>query len=514
VNIIPWQVTDMHRCTLFRSVLKTVIIPLVALWALTAVFIPSRDARAETVREPVIAGSWYPGDPQALREQVDGFLKKVESQNRTEPLMALIVPHAGYLASGPVAAHAYKLLERYRFDTVVIAAPSHYLSFDGVSVYDVGGYRTPLGIMRLDRELIKDLKQRDPKIRYVPAAHQREHSIEIQLPFIQMLLPEAKLVALVMGDQEMDTCRRLAQTLARSVQGKSVLLIASTDLSHYHSYDAAKQLDDRLMEQVALMDAEGLYSDLVHGRCEACGGGPMITVLLAAKMLGAGRSEILSAANSGDVLGDRRRVVGYMAAALWSQPTDGQSSRSDSGAPGNPIRLTEAEKKMLHHIARCTVDACLAGTAARLPDSLSPGLKQPAGAFVTLTLGGRLRGCIGRLTAKRSLAETVSEMAAAAATKDPRFPPVRKDEASVLKFEISVLSSLCRVSDMSRIQVGTHGIFIRNGYRSGVLLPQVAVEQNWDRVQFLEQTCRKAGLAKDSWRHPDTGVYIFSAEVF
>ena len=136
------------------------------------------------------------------------------------------------------------------------------------------------------------------------------------------------------------------------------------------------------------------------------------------------------------------------------------------------------------------------------------------GAFVTLQIDGRLRGCIGRLTAKRSLAETVSEMAAAAATKDPRFPPVRSEEAPLLEVEISVLSPLRRISDMSQIRVGTHGIFIRNGHRSGVLLPQVAAEHNWGRVQFLEQTCFKARLAKDAWKDPDSEVYIFSAEVF
>ncbi len=504
----------MHRRNLSSPIVNTALTTLALLAALMTVCIRTDDARAETIRESVIAGSWYPADPGVLRSQIDGFLKRVETRARTGSLVALIVPHAGYMASGQVAAHAYKLLERYRFDSVVIVAPSHRALFEGVSVYDRGGYRTPLGIVSLDREQIKALQKKDPKIRYVPAAHQREHSLEIQLPFIQVLLPQAELVPLVMGTQKMDTCRRLAQTLARTVRGKSVLLIASTDLSHYHSYEAARKLDGRLMERVARMDVDGLSADLTQGRCEACGGGPMIAVIMAAKMLGAEKSEILFAANSGDVLGDRRRVVGYMAAALWSQPTPQGVSPSKSGVSDHPIRLTENEKQVLHRIARCSVDACINVVEARLPDSLSPGLRQPRGAFVTLRKAGRLRGCIGKLTPKCSLAETVSEMAAAAATRDPRFPPVKKEELTALEVEISVLSPLRRVSDISRIRVGIHGIYILNGHRSGLLLPQVAEEYGWDRIEFLEQTCGKARLAKDAWRHPDTEIYIFSAEVF
>ncbi len=504
----------MHRRSISRPAVRETCPTVVLLGFLLAVFIPVHNAHSETIREPVIAGSWYPGDPDALRKQISGFLKQVETKNRTGTLTALIVPHAGYMASGQVAAHSYKLLEQNRFDTVLIVAPSHRVSFEGVSVYDRGGYRTPLGVIPINRELIKTLQQNDADIRYVPAAHQMEHSLEIQLPFIQVLLPKARLVPLVMGNQQIEPCRRLAQAIAQTVREKSVLLIASTDLSHYHPYDTAKKLDGRLMERVALMDVEGLHSDLTHGRCEACGGGPMIAVIMAAKMLGAEKSEILFAANSGDTLGDRRRVVGYMAAALWSKATPPGSPRSENGVPEYPIRLSEKEKEVLHQIARCSLDACLNDKHAKLPDPLSPVLKQPRGAFVTLQKGGRLRGCIGRLTPTCSLAETVSDMAVAAATKDPRFPPVRKEELSSIEVEISVLSPFRRVSDISEIQVGTHGIYIRNGHRSGLLLPQVAEKYRWDRTTFLEQTCRKARLPEDAWKHPDTEIYIFSAEVF
>ena len=305
------------------------LLPVILVIFLLGTLLNSIPAYTETIRESVIAGTWYPGDPNVLRRHVSNFLKRVEPNRRRGRLVALIAPHAGLLVSGQVAAHAYKLLERHKFSSIIIIAPSHRARFAGVSVYDLGGYRTPLGTVSLDRELIDDIKGKDSKIRYVPAAHKKEHSLEIQLPFIQMLLPQARLVPLVMGEQRLDTCQRLAKTLADCIFEKKVLLVASTDLSHYHSYKEAKRLDARVIDRVKKLDPDGLYSDLTSGRCEACGGGPMITTMLAAKRLGAVSSEVLFAANSGDVIGDRLRVVGYMAAALWADTAGSRISPSE-----------------------------------------------------------------------------------------------------------------------------------------------------------------------------------------
>ncbi|MBW1995419.1 MAG: AmmeMemoRadiSam system protein B, partial [Deltaproteobacteria bacterium] len=236
---------------------------------------------------------------------------------QVENLVSIIVPHAGYRYSGQVAAHGYRLLENRSFQTVVVVGPSHRAVFKGVSVYDRGGYKTPLGIVPIDRKIIEEIKQTDPGIRYVYKAHAMEHCIEIQLPFIKMLLPNARLVPLLMGDQQYETCLKLADTLARCIRGKSALLVASTDLSHFHPYHEAKKLDARVLQRVEEMDPVGLYSDLKKGISEACGGGPMVAVMLASRLLGVNVSRVLFAANSGDVTGDRSQVVGYMAAALW-----------------------------------------------------------------------------------------------------------------------------------------------------------------------------------------------------
>ncbi|MEW6670601.1 MAG: AmmeMemoRadiSam system protein B [Thermodesulfobacteriota bacterium] len=493
------------RWRLFVFVLKALLWASVMFSLLAGAPLQAADA-PERIRESVIAGSWYPADPVILRGKIEGFLRQAVLEPFDGKPVALIAPHAGYQYSGQVAAHAYRLLQSQKFKTVIVVAPSHYARFRGVSVYDQGGYRTPLGTVPLDRELIAELKRKDPSIRYVAEAHQKEHALEIQLPFLQVVLPNFKLVPLIMGDQDLSVCRKLAETLADLARNKPVLMAASTDLSHFHSYAEAQKLDNRVADHVRRMDVEGLASDLAGGRCEACGGGPLLAVLTAARLLGADQCEVLKALNSGDVTGDRSRVVGYMAAACRQQ---GAKTRT-----GIPPSLTSKEKNLLHQIARQSVEAVSNGLNNVTLPQLPPRLQEPAGAFVTLRKHKQLRGCIGHISGIYPLAETVARMAQAAAREDPRFPPVRKEELPELEFEISVLSPLQSVSDIDSIQVGVHGIYMKQGARSGLLLPQVPGEYGWDRITFLEQTCRKANLDKDAWKDPQTHIFIFSAEVF
>ncbi|MBW2369552.1 MAG: AmmeMemoRadiSam system protein B [Deltaproteobacteria bacterium] len=470
---------------------------------------------SEAPREAILAGTWYPADSLVLREQVNGFLQQVPPHTETGPLMALISPHAGYRYSGQVAAHAYKLLEGANYETVIVVAPSHHASFEGVSVYDGGEYRTPLGELPLDLDLIAKLKEADSQIYYRSSAHNREHSLEIQLPFLQVVQPGIHLVPLVMGDQRPEACRRLAETLVKCIRGKSVLLVASSDLSHFYDDARAKELDARLAEHVRSMDVEALGKDLARGRCEACGGGPMMTVMLAAKELGADHSEILHTANSGDVTGDRSRVVGYMAAALWAKPESADPAHAMSAHNSlSAFSLNEQEMTVLHGIARDAIQCALDSRSYKLPADLPPILSTPCGAFVTLKKNKRLRGCIGSIISRQPLAETVERVAVSAALEDPRFPPVSAAEWPDLSLEISVLSPLVQVLDIAVIQPGTHGLLIRRGGRTGLLLPQVATEYGWDRITFLKQTCRKAGLAQDAWEKPDTEIFAFTAQVF
>jgi len=467
------------------------------------------------IRESVIAGSWYPGDPEVLRGQVLQFLAEATPPPIEGELVALISPHAGYMYSGQVAAYAYKLLKGKRYDVVVIVAPSHRAYFRGASVYPRGGYRTPLGIVPVAERLTERLREACPLVDYVPQAHAQEHSLEIQLPFLQVVLGDFELVPLVMGEHDFYTCEELAKAIVEVVKGERALLVASTDLSHFHPYPQAVALDKVVLEHVEAFDPEGLSRDLRSGRCEACGGGPMVAVMLAAKALGASGAKVLKYANSGDVTGDRSSVVGYMAAAIYRGGGAAEAGDPREGKVGVDLGLTEEEKEKLHEIARTVIRNKVLGEPIPEFHITSPRLKEPRGVFVTIKKHGQLRGCIGYVRAIKPLWQAVADMAEAAAFQDPRFPPVRVDELGELEIEISVLTPLREIKDPEEIEVGKHGIMIeRPPYYSGLLLPQVATEYGWDRETFLEQTCIKAGLPPNAWRDPATRIYIFSAEIF
>jgi AmmeMemoRadiSam system protein B/AmmeMemoRadiSam system protein A len=469
----------------------------------------------EKIRESVIAGAWYPGNPAALKKEIQKWLHQAVVSPLEGELIALIAPHAGYTYSGGVAAHAYKLLENHPFDRVLIVAPSHRARFKGSSIYNLGGYRTPLGVAPLDRETVDALFQQSAHISYVPQAHEQEHSLEIQLPFLQAALGDFRLTPIVMGDQSYHHCKQLSEAIANACRGKKVLLIASSDLSHYHSYGDAKTLDSNVIDRVAALDPQGLAQNLQKGRCEACGGGPMTTVMLAAQRLGANKAKVLHYANSGDVTGDHSGVVGYMAAAFYVAADAKESQSHDvKRKAGIDLGLSDNEKETLRQIAYNAIRSECRAEPLQKDIVMTPKLEEHRGAFVCIHKDGELRGCIGLIEGRGPLHETVRKMAIQAAFSDPRFSCVRPEELDRLELEISVLTPLERVSDISKIEVGKHGLVIRRGYSSGLLLPQVATEYNWNVTQFLEHTCRKAGLPLQAWKDPDTEIYAFSADVF
>lgn len=467
------------------------------------------------IRESVIAGSWYPGRPDILTEDVEGYLARAQVVDLAGELIGLIVPHAGYVYSGGVAAYAYRMLQDRPLTRVVILAPSHRAHFPGSSLYHFGGYRTPLGVVPLDEEIVEAFRSRATLVGYYPQGDANEHSLEIQLPFLQVALKDFLLTPIVMGDQSLDYCRRLAEAIAEICADKGVLLIASTDLSHFHPYGEAKRKDQMVLDRVAAYDIEGLARALAEGECEACGGGPILAAMLAARTLGANEAKVLRYANSGDVTGDERSVVGYMAAALFANPSKKERhSPSESRKAGIDLGLTVEEKDTLHSIAQAAIRSkCLGEPLPGIPVS-SPRLEERRGAFVCLHKGRDLRGCIGMIEGVKPLHETVREMAVQAAFGDPRFPALEPDELEKIDIEISVLTPLQRIDDPSQIEIGRDGLYIRKRYQSGLLLPQVATEQGWNRTQFLEWTCNKAGLPRRAWKEKDTEIYIFSADIF
>ncbi len=474
------------------------------------------------VRKPAMAGSWYPGTAQALSAEIDKHLDAAAKASQTGRLVALVSPHAGYMYSGPTAAYSYKNIVDEAVGTVILVGPSHRAYFSGVAAYASGAWETPLGETPVDEDLARALIGSDPdNIKAQPSAHAQEHSLEIQLPFLQRALkPGFKIVPLMMFDHSLPACRRLAASLVKAVGKRGdVLLVASTDLSHFHSDAQARKLDKVVEQSVAKFDPEGLAAALESGKCEACGGGPLVAVMLAARELGADTAVVYRYQTSGDVSGDRSQVVGYLAAGIYVtkiQNPRSESQKTEERGQEDQVqgKLTAEEKRELFRIARAAVEAAVHRKPAPGTEPLTPALREKRGVFVTLKIQGQLRGCIGYIEAVKPLHQAAAEMAREAAVGDPRFPPVSEKELPLLEYEISVLTPRRQISDPSEFVTGRHGIIVERDGRSGVFLPQVAPEQGWDRETTLSYLCaHKAGLPADAWRDKRTKLFVFEAEV-
>jgi AmmeMemoRadiSam system protein B/AmmeMemoRadiSam system protein A len=487
--------------------------------ALVAAFVLLRprgvsSAESAKVRPAAVAGSFYPADPAELAKMVDGFLAKATPPPLTG-VVALVAPHAGYQYAGQVAAYSYALLKGRKFDRVVVIAPSHYESFGFASVYDGAAYTTPLGQVPVDRAFAAKLAAGSKLIRlsglgHTPTPDKPEHALEDQLPFLQRVLGQFQLVPIVIGDQSYETCRALGLALAKLIQGTNTLIVASSDLSHYHPYDQAVKIDHKTLTAIEEWDYLSMARnfDPSVNVWEACGGYPIIAAMIASERLGASQAKVLNYANSGDTAGDKTRVVGYGAVA-FVKPQPG------AGSAEAPFSLSAREKDELLKIARKSVESAVRDHKQY---EYSPAgfdaLAQERGAFVTLKEHGQLRGCIGYVSPFKPLYVTVRDVAAFAALRDTRFRPVSASELGALDYEISVLSPMRRVLDVKEIRVGRDGLIMKSGDIEGLLLPQVPVEEKWDRTTFLDETCYKAGLSKNCWQSPDTDIFRFTALVF
>jgi len=465
------------------------------------------------VRQPAVAGQFYPAAPDELGRMIDQYLAQAAGPVVSGQIVALIAPHAGYVYSGPVAAYSYAQLKGLKYDRVVVIAPSHFESFAFNSVYDGDAYATPFGNVPIDKEFATKLAKSNSLIQlssrgHKPAQQQGEHAVEVELPFLQRVLGNFKLVPIVMGEQNYDIERALGVSLAKLLKGtNNTLIIASSDLSHYHSYDDATKMDQKTLKTIERWDYLSLSRDFEMRSLEACGGGPIVATMIAAERLGARQARILKYANTGDVTGDHNRVVGYSAVAL--------TKAANSSASASAFSLTPNDKAFLLRLARTSVETAVHdGKLYDPPAPDSPALLEDHGAFVTLKEKGDLRGCIGLITAVKPLYLVVRDAAVSAALRDPRFRPVSTGELSQLQYEISVITPFHRVLDVRDIQVGRDGLFMIQGQYEGILLPQVPTEQGWDRKTFLEETCLKAGLPRQAWQDDTTDIFAFSALVF
>ena len=470
-------------------------------------------SQGNQVRKPVVAGSFYPAGTNELSANIQKYLNNAKGVTENDEIFGLISPHAGYVFSGIVAAQGYKQIIGRDYDCVIVISPSHHEYFNFSSVMESGSYQTPLGTITIDKKMAKKIATGKKSIKLSTSGHfqshlaRQEHSLEVQLPLLQKTLGDFNFVPIVMGDQSLKACNELSDAIYKAAKDKKILIIASSDLSHFHPYQEAKKIDENCVAIIENYDSQKLLQQLESGKVEACGGAPIVTMLKATKRMGADKIKILMYANSGDTYGDRSSVVGYMSAVAVRKKPDQIDGEIKS-------YYSKAEKDELLHIARVTIENSVKGLPVPEFKVKYEKLVEKRGAFVTLNKFGQLRGCIGFTQPAYPLYQTVGYVARSAALEDPRFPPVNVRELKQLHLEISVLTLPGKITDINKIQVGKHGIIIKQGLKQGLLLPQVAVDYNWDRITFLEQSCLKAGLKKNDWKNPSTEIFIFSADIF
>jgi len=468
----------------------------------------------ENVRKAQCAGTWYPGEPGALAKQIDELLERAAVPALSGKPLGLIAPHAGYRYSAPVAAAAYACLRGHEYRRVIVLAFSHRRagSYRGLDApRDLTAYATPLGVVPIDREVCDKLLS-NPLFAAHPGVDAGEHSLELQLPFLQRALGTGfKLVPLYVGQMSDRDHAAAAQALLPHLDAQT-LVVASTDFTHYGAdfgylpfrEDVPQKLRE-LAEQAAApllrCDYDGFAAHLKKTGDTICGREPVALLLRLLSMQGGADGLRTAFDTSGQQTGDWEHTVTYQSFVFARRPGT----------------LSNEERAELLRIARQTISAYLRGaTTPTVPaDQLPPKLRADGACFVTLENHGQLRGCIGNMVADGPLYQAVMRNAIAAC-QDPRFldQPVTAAELDELHIEISYLTPMKRVSDPSDIVVGRHGLLIGLHGQRGVLLPQVAYERGWTREEFLTQTCLKAGLPRDAWKRAEAEIHCFEAEVF
>jgi len=443
------------------------------------------------------------------------FSRSVPGNPENTPL-AIIVPHAGYVYSGEVAATAFNQINPDRkFERIFIIGSSHIMAFPGASVYCSGNYETPLGIVKVDTELAKKLVAENKILNDNTEAHQNEHSIEVQLPFLQYHMhSDFKIVPVIIGSATAETAKKLA-VLFKPYLNEKNLFVISSDFSHYPEYNDAKKADQATAEAIKTNKASKLIDALVSNESKnipnlatsLCGWSSVLTLLDMTEQMPDIKVDLLQYKNSGDTeYGDKNRVVGYYAISFTAGKAKNETSE---------FTISNEDKKSLLKIARETINEYLKkGTTYKVnPTGLSATLNTSCGAFVTLNKNHVLRGCVGRFDPEQPLWQVVQSMAIAAATKDHRFIPVKTDELSKLKIEISVLTPLKRIKSADEFILGKQGIYMKQGNLTGTFLPQVAMATGWSKEEFLGHCAEeKAGIGWNGWKTAE--LYTYEALVF
>ncbi len=502
---------------------------IIAVLSLSASFLSAE----HEVRPSALAGQWYPDDAAKIKQGLLGLIQHAKKVELEQTVRGLILPHASYYYSGRAAAAGYRLISDCAYKRVIILAPAHTAMFHGASIMQTRNYVTPLGKVPVDVE-VRDKLLQNELFQSVERAHVNEHSIEIQLPFLQFVLrPGFKIVPVLIGSVGDNEIVRIADAL-RPYMDNYTLVIASSDFTHHgprFRYDMYKKnqksnlykLDHDAFAFVKKYNQKGFTNFVKVSGATICGVHPI--GILIHLMKGKAVTE-LDYYTSGDITGDWTNSVSYLSAAFTDS---GKSMKKDK--PKKDIKknakkdtnimskeLSKKEQQTLLTLARETLETWI--KEQKVPEDIESRyditnlLKEEMGVFVTLNKKSRLRGCIGYVTGQDSLYRSVMANAVNASTRDPRFRAVTPDELKEIHIEISVMTPLTEVKDIEEIEVGKHGLVMSKGFRRGLLLPQVPVEWKWNRTEFLENTCRKAGLPTGCWKDEDVKIEKFSAQVF
>ena len=430
------------------------------------------------IRNPVVAGQFYPESPSELKAVIKGFVdEKVEK----EEVIGLISPHAGYVYSGPVAG---AVISRIKLkDTIIIMCPNHTGSGKPLSIMTEGTWKTPLGEVEIDSELGKQILAASNYLQEDKAAHLHEHSIEVQLPFLQYFKPDFKLVPISLAYASGAIYKEIGKEIARAVEesGKGVVIMASSDMTHYEPQESARSKDTQAIEAILDLDEDELLKRVDELNISMCGYAPAVSLIAAARELGAVGAELVKYQTSGDISGDYSAVVGYAGIIITGMSP-------------------------LVKLARKTVETYVKEGKTPQPEELTPEMKERAGAFVSIHKFGELRGCIGTIEPRKdNVAEEIIANAIGSAARDPRFPPIAPDELKDLSYSVDVLTAPEPVESQDQLDPKKYGAIVEAGHRRGLLLPDL---EGVDSVDYQIYVCRqKAGIA------PDEPVKLYRFEV-
>ncbi len=458
-------------------------------------------------RPSAVAGSFYSNNNVELSASIISALQNSKTFPK-ENIKALIVPHAGYIFSGDVAAEGYATLHR-KYKNIFIIGSSHSMNFDGASLYSAGNYITPLGEIKVNQTIVSELINGSRYFSFNPEAHKKEHTIEVQLPFLQNIYGDTlSIVPIVIATSNLETIQEIAKKLKPYFNDENLFIISS-DLSHYPSYSDANTIDKQTLDSIESGSAKEFLKTLVKNeelniaqlQTLACGWSSILTLLYLTQNAHY-KYELLKYKNSGDTsFGDKKRVVGYSAFRVFKKNSD--------------FFLNDKERKELREIAKLSLyEATINNKEISIDESrITSKLKEPLGAFVTLYKNGKLRGCIGTFEPNEPLYKVVMNMAVASAKFDSRFQEVTPDELKDIEIEISVLTPRKKINSLDEIVLGTHGIYIQKGVKNGTFLPQVASQMQWSVEEFVGNCAKdKVGISFDGYK--DAEIFTFEAIVF